>query len=126
MPDYLDDVAPAFAMTDGQRFFFDLRGWLLLPAVLSHDELHEMRAECYAHADPLEVRPGFGSVKDGYAGGLQILLDHAAIVGILSEILTDQPSDDAAAYRFRCESSHVIVRPPRWSRATDARTASLT
>ena len=35
-------------MTDEQRFFFDLRGWMLLPAVLSQQEIDAARAECYA------------------------------------------------------------------------------
>ena len=35
-------------MTDEQRFFFDLRGWMLLPAVLSEREIDAARAECYA------------------------------------------------------------------------------
>ena len=35
------------AMTDEQRFFFDLRGWILLPAVLSQQEIDAARAECY-------------------------------------------------------------------------------
>ena len=35
----------AVPMTDEQRFFFDLRGWLLLPAVLSPQECAELKAE---------------------------------------------------------------------------------
>ena len=31
-------------MTDEQRFFFDLRGWILLPAVLSQREIDAARA----------------------------------------------------------------------------------
>ena len=37
--------------TDKQRFFFDLRGWILLPTVLSKREIDAARAECYAAAE---------------------------------------------------------------------------
>ena len=86
-------------MTDEQRFFFDLRGWMLLPAVLSQREIDAARAECYAVV-------GRGDhVARGYEGELQKLLDHPAIVDILHDILSDDPflSDDA--YGFRCEGN---------------------
>ena len=35
-------------MTPEQKFFFDLRGWILLPSVLSASEIEEMKAEVYA------------------------------------------------------------------------------
>ena len=35
-------------MTDEQRFFFDLRGGILLPAVPSQRKIDAARAECYA------------------------------------------------------------------------------
>ena len=94
-------------MTDEQRFFFDLRGWMLLPAVLSQQEIDAARAECYA-------AEGRGD-HAGYEGELQKLLDHPAIVDILHDILSDDPflSDDA--YGFRCEQSFITVRPPGWS-----------
>ena len=89
-------------------FFFDLRGWLVLPAVLSDGVLEAMRAECYAGVDPLQERPG--GVKDGHSGVLQTLLDHPAVVGVLSE----QPFDLDECYGFRSEDSHVIMRPRGW------------
>ena len=73
--------AAAVAMTDEQKIFFDLRGWLLLPSILSDDDIEEMKAEVYAGA------------KRSYEGALQRLLDHPAIVGILSEILTEGLDD---------------------------------
>ena len=32
-------------MTPEQKFFFDLRGWILLPSVLSEPEIEEARAD---------------------------------------------------------------------------------
>ena len=66
-------------MTSEQKFFFDLRGWILLPAVLSETEIEEMKAEVYAGA------------RQSYEGVLQELLDHPAIVGVLNEILSEDP-----------------------------------
>ena len=66
-------------MTPEQKFFFDLRGWILLPSVLSAPEIEEMKAEVYDGA------------RQSYQGTLQTLLDHPAIVGILNEILSEDP-----------------------------------
>ena len=65
------------AMTPEQKFFFDLRGWILLPSILSEAEIEEMKAEVYAGA------------RQSYEGALQNLLDHPAIVGVLNEILSE-------------------------------------
>jgi hypothetical protein len=114
MATYADPTTPPVPMTDEQKFFFDLQGWIVLPAVLADADLEQMKAECYAGTDPLEERPG--GVKDGYAGVLQNLLDHPSITGILAEILSQEPFDLDEAYGFRCEDSHVITRPPGWSK----------
>ena len=89
-------------MTPEQKFFFDLRGWILLPSVLSEPEIEEMKAEVYAGA------------RQSYQGALQTLLDHPAIVGILNEILSEDPFVVDDCYGFRCEGSFTTVRPPGW------------
>lgn len=91
------------AMTDEQKFFFDLKGWIAIPTVLSEGEIEEMKAEVYAGA------------KRSYEGALQSLLDHPAIVGILSEILTEDPFVRDECYGFRCEGSFTTIRPPGWT-----------
>lgn len=93
------------SMTPEQKFFFDLRGWILLPSVLSEDEIEEMKTEVYAGA------------KQSYEGALQKLLDHPAIVGILNEILSEDPFVKDDCYGFRCEGSFTTVRPPGWSKS---------
>ena len=92
-------------MTSEQKFFFDLRGWILLPAVLSEDEIEETKAEVYAGA------------RQSYEGSLQKLLDHPAIIGILNEILSEDPFVKDDCYGFRCEGSFTTVRPPGWSKS---------
>ena len=98
-----DYATPAVAMTEEQKFFFDLRGWILLPAVLTDErEIEEMKAEVY------------GGAKQSYGPSLQRLLDHPEIVGILSEILAEDPFVRDECYGFRCEGSFTTVRPPGW------------
>ena len=92
-------------MTPEQKFFFDLRGWILLPSVLSEAEIEETKAEVYAGA------------RQSYEGALQKLLDHPAIVGILNEILSEDPFVKDDCYGFRCEGSFTTVRPPGWSKS---------
>lgn len=92
----------AIPMTDAQKFLFDLRGWILLPEVLTADEIEPLKAEVYAGA------------RQSYQGKLQELLDHPAIVGVLSEILSEDPFVRDDCYSFRCEASFTTIRPPGW------------
>ena len=95
-------------MTPEQKFFFALNGWILLPAVLAKAEIFGMKKEVEAGA------------KTAYQGELQNLLDHDSIVGILTEILAYPPYPEDESYGFRCEHSHVSVRPPGWHDEADA------
>ena len=101
-------------MTEEQKFFFDLRGWILLPGVLSDAEIAAMKTEVYGAMDPRQhmvINP-----DQSFQGTLQTLLDHPSIVGILSEILAEERFLSEGYYAFRCESSFITVRPPGWSK----------
>lgn len=88
-------------MTETQKFLFDVRGYLLLPAVLSADECAEIKAHLLAGGT-------------GFTGPAQRLLDHPAVVDVLSEILTEwEPDGDF--YNFRCENSFVTIRSAGWA-----------
>lgn len=105
MPEKSDQsVDQATPMTPEQKFFFDLRGWIVLPAVLELKEIEEMKTEVY------------GGARNSYQGQLQYLLDHPAIVGVLSEILSEQSFIRNNCYSFRCEGSFTTVRPTGWSK----------
>ncbi len=93
-------------VTPEQKFFFDLRGWILLPSILSDSEIEEMKAEVYAGA------------RQSYQGALQTLLDHPAIVGVLNEILSEDPFVNDDCYGFRCEGSFTTVREPGWRKSS--------
>jgi len=91
-------------MTDEQKFFFDLKGWIVIPAVLSSAETENMKAEVYNGA------------KNSYSGNLQKLLDHPAIVSVLAEILSEDSFISDKSYSFRCEGSFTTIRPPGWTK----------
>ena len=100
-------------MTDEQKFFFDLKGWIVLPSVLTDNELEAMRAECRDDtADTLSKHHTYAR-KQGYEGVLQELLDHPAIVPILSEILSEEPFERDDCYGFRCEGTYFVLRTVR-------------
>src|SRR5438105_7351166 len=87
-------------MTDEQKFLFDLRGWLLLPAVLSASECEAIREHGCAGGT-------------GFTGPAQDLLDHPAVGEVLQETLGEwQP--DGEYYQFRCENSFVTIRRAGW------------
>jgi hypothetical protein len=87
-------------MTDEQKFLFDLRGWLLLPAVLSEPE-------CRA------IKEHLADGGNGFTGTAQELLDHPAVVEILEETLSERdPAEDY--YNFRCENSFFTIRRAGW------------
>ena len=99
--EHTDNPVP---MTDAQKFFFDLRGWIILPEIISdQNEINQLKEEVYNGA------------TNGYQGRLQTLLDHPEVVGILSEILSEGSYIRDDCYGFRCENSFTTVRPPGWS-----------
>ena len=104
-PDWNSASTPVVAMTEEQKFFFDLKGWILLPGVLSPSECDELKAEVVQ-----------GGVRNCYSGRLQTLIDHPAVVGILTEILSEPPfgpnSEKEDTYLpFRLENSNIQYRP---------------
>ncbi len=88
-------------MDDEQRFFFDLKGWLLLPGLLSADETAAVRDHVRAGGSP-------------FTGPAQALLDHPVVARILDAILSDW-AGSAEHHNFRCESSFVTIRKSGWT-----------
>ena len=93
-------------MTDEQKFFFDLKGWLLLPGVLEPS----LTQACREHLLKLRNDPESLPPHERYslAGPAQELIDHPAIVGVLREIIAPDSGPDA--YGFRCENSFSMIR----------------
>ena len=65
---------PVIDPTPEQRYLFDTQGWLLIPGLLSEDEVEEMRAFCYRlHQEP-ESLPE--PQRSPIGGPLEELTDH--------------------------------------------------
>ena len=83
-------------MTEEQKFFFDLKGWILIPGVLSEAEI-------------APVKEHVCNGGNAFTGPAAELLDHLVVVDILSELLAlGRVSDDY--YNFRCEGMFTTVR----------------
>ena len=93
-------------MTDEQKFFYDLKGWLLLPGVLEEGLLEAVREHVYK----LKKEPESLPLHERYslAGPAQELVDHPAIAGVLGAIIAPDPDEDS--YGFRCENSFAMLR----------------
>lgn len=63
-------------MTVEQKFLFDLKGWIALPAVLSPDQI----AACRRHLEAIASNPPTlpEHERNSYSGPCQELLDHPA------------------------------------------------
>ena len=59
-----DTSSAIVPMTEKQKFFFDLRGWILLPAVLTPDQIEPLKAEVYDALDEL-ARSGDDDALEG-------------------------------------------------------------
>ena len=69
-----------------QEFFFDLKGWLLLPGVLTAAEIEAIKAHLYDGGD-------------GFHGPAQALLDHPAVVEVLNDTLSErEPAEEYYNY----------------------------
>ncbi|NKB70215.1 MAG: hypothetical protein GKR89_24350 [Candidatus Latescibacteria bacterium] len=92
-------------MTDEQKFIFDLKGWLLIPGVLSDDEIAPIKE----HVVGLKKEyPDDHYMPGRWEWPSQALFDHPAVVGVLRQIIAADRSD--SCYGFRCESSVPRVR----------------
>lgn len=90
-------------MTPEQKFFFDLKGYVLLPQVLSPSECAEIIAE--VDTEGYNIWTSKKALE---------LIDHPAVVPILTELLAEPSFVNDNSYPFRCEGSFTTVRDPGW------------
>ena len=110
------DGDPIVELTAEQRYAFDLRGWLLVPGVLSEAEMVPMRE----HIKRLHTDPDSIPEKDRSAlgGPCERLVDHPVVVGFMNEFVynpfTDgsktPPLGNQNCYGFRFEYSFSQYR----------------
>lgn len=91
--DAADEAAAAAAvdpMTDYERFMLDLKGWVLIPDVLTPAQVSDIRAHVDRyHADPDSLPP---HQRAPMAGAAELLIDHPRVLGVLTAILDPDPS----------------------------------
>ena len=115
---YPGTQVPRPSLSARQRFWLDLKGWYVLPAVLTAAKIERYKAEVLAGA------------TDAYDGRLT---EHPAVTGALADVLTEPPFAGHAVDRcewsmgpaeystagssalndslpFRCENSFVVHR----------------
>lgn len=102
---------PIVPLTQEQKYIFDMRGWLLIPAVIAEDELKEMQAFCKRlQQDPESIPEAH---RTTYGGPLEALMDHPAVVACANEFLATPGLASESCYGFRMEMSFPSFRSAR-------------
>ncbi len=97
------DGTPVIVPTQKQKYDFDRNGWLLIPSVLSDDDISEMREFCQRLHEAPERIPEPERCTLG--GPVQKLADHPVVVGFLNEFLAYPPAASEDCYGFRLEET---------------------
>jgi hypothetical protein len=110
LPETNSEGLPPVELTEEQRYLLDTRGWLLIPSVLTEDEIGEMRAFCYRLQRDRESVPL--AERSSVGGPLQKLTDHPVIVGFMNAFVAHPPLATRDGYGFRLEGSFLTIRKP--------------
>ena len=102
------DGEPVVPLTEEQKFVFDTQGWLMIPGLLSEDDLKEMREFCYQLVNDKEALPPHQQTP--IAGPLEKLVDHPVVVGFCNEFLAYPALSSEEHYGFRFETSFLLHR----------------
>jgi len=108
LPERNAEGRPAVTLTEEQKYLFDTRGWLLVPGVLTEEEIAEMRAFCYRlRREPETIAP---CERASIGGPLLRLVDHPVILGFMNEFVAYPNLATADGYGFRLEGSFLAHR----------------
>ena len=108
LPSMNADNSPIIALSQEQKYIFDMRGWLLMPGVLGAEELEDMRQFCQRlQNDPESIPHGH---RTTYGGPLEKLMDHPAVVACANEFLATPSLASESCYGFRMEMSFPSFR----------------
>ena len=76
------DGLSAIELSEEQRYVFDTRGWLCIPAVLGAGDIDEMRDFAYRLAREPDSIPAHA--RSSIGGPLQRLMDHPVVIGFMN------------------------------------------
>ena len=89
-------------LTEREIALFDLKGYLLFPAVLSEDELAPIKAQCKKlRTDKASLPPEARCLPGGPAS---VLIDHPAIMRVLHTVIDDETekSQNTVGFSAKC------------------------
>lgn len=107
---------PVPELTVDQKYGFDLRGWLLIPGVLSEEEIEPLREHVRRlHEDPESIPE---KDRSAMGGPCVNLIDHPIVVAFMNEFVYNPFTDGAKSpalgnqtcYGFRMEKSFSQYR----------------
>tara|TARA_B100000029_G_scaffold516253_2_gene628034 strand:+ start:31112 stop:31918 length:807 start_codon:yes stop_codon:yes gene_type:complete len=87
------------SLTEEERFRFDLAGFFVRPAILTEAQIRAIREQIYLIKHNPQALPE--EHQDVPGGPSSILIDHPAVVDVISEIISPN---------FRLENSHCVWR----------------
>lgn len=108
LPQTTSDGTPVVPPTQEQKYLFDMRGWLLVPGVLTGDELKEIQDFGYRLRHEPDSIPEHE--RSPLGGPMEKLSDHPNVVGFLNEFLAHPALSSPECYGFRMESCHMFYR----------------
>jgi hypothetical protein len=108
LPSLTSDGTPPVPLTEEQKFLFDMRGWLLIPGLLTEAQCTEMREFCYRLRDDKENLPVLH--RSSIGGPLETLCDHPALVGFMNEFVGLNYLASEHGYGFRMDGSFMTIR----------------
>lgn len=89
-------------ISEYEKFIFDLKGFLVIPNVLTETEIQTVRAHMEAYVRDAENLPEHHRAP--IAGPAEFLIDHPRVMGILQEVIDSDPE------RIRLESVFISNR----------------
>ena len=102
--DGLDIIEPTAEM----KYKFDKDGWLLVPGVLSEQDIKEMREFCIQlHMDPESLPEEEQTV---FGGPTQRLIDHPVTMGMLNEFMANPRLSSQNCYGYSLSGSNMWYR----------------
>ena len=96
-------------LTEREIALFDLKGYLLFPAVLSEDELAPIKAQCEKlRTDKASLPPEARCLPGGPAS---VLIDHPAIMRVLHTVIDDETekSQNTVGFSAKCTIPNLTM-----------------